>query len=89
MLLFISYLYVQGLFVYVQLSKYQYETTTDIHYKTSWAQADTCTITLKKPYKIIKTDFTETIFRERENTYIPFINMPKENGLHLRQQLKI
>lgn len=43
--LYLTYVY-KGLFV--QLSKYQYKTTTGICYKASWPQADTCTITLKK-----------------------------------------
>jgi len=47
--LYLTYVYM-GLSVFVQLSKHQYETTTDTYYKTTWAQADTRKITLKKIY---------------------------------------
>lgn len=63
--LYHTYVY-KGLSVYVQLSKYHYETTTDISYKTSWAQAGTNS---EKNYEIIKTYFTETIFREKEHIH--------------------
>lgn len=53
----------KGFFVYVQLSKYQYEATTDIHYKTS---GRTHNNSEKNP---IKTNLTELVLREIEHIH--------------------